>query len=131
MNLENCCIDSCVWIKYVGQNKGSTLIKLIRQNGLNVFADNYLLSEVHEALFKNFDFSLLEADRLIQSITPFIIVSAPRNIYRTAPDPEDNFLYDICIQNSCGLLITIDRALLLDEQAPFIRKTDAWLRKRK
>ena len=129
MSSKNCCIDSCVWIKYAGTDKATTLIKLIRQNDLTVFADNYLLSEVHKALYKEFDFTIREADKLILLIMPFIIVSAPRNIYRFAPDPKDNFLYDICIQNSCSILITTDRELLLDDNAPFSRKTDSWLKR--
>ncbi len=131
MSGPNCCIDSCVWIKYTGQDKTTTLIKHIRQNNLTVFADNYLLYEIHKALYKEFDFTIREADKQILLIKPFIIVSAPRNIYRFAPDPKDNFLYDLCIQNSCNLLITTDRELLLDDNAPFIRKTDSWLKRRK
>ena len=128
---SNCCIDSCVWIKYTGQDKATTLIKYIRQNNLTVFADNYLLFEIHRALYKEFEFTIREADKQILLIKPFMVVSAPRNIYRFAPDPKDNFLYVLCIQNSCDLLITIDKELLKDEHAPFLRKTDAWLKRRK
>ena len=131
MKAINCCIDSCVWVKYAGPDKASTLIKYIRQNNFNVFADNYLLSEIHKALYKEFKFTIREADKLILLIKPFIIVSAPGNIYRFAPDPKDNFLYDLCIQNNCTLLITTDKKLLQDEHAPFIRKTDTWLKRRR
>lgn len=127
----NCCIDSCVWVKYAGPHKVSTLIKYIRQNNLNVFADNYLLYEVHKALCKQFDFSIKNADQLLLLIEPFIFLCEPRAIYRFAPDAKDNFLYDICIQNTCNLLITTDSLLLQDIHAPFARKTDAWLKRRK
>jgi len=128
---KKCCIDSCVWIKYAGHFKTATLIKYILSNRLTVFADRYLLSEIHLALIKIFNFSVAEADFIIRKIGPFIIIVTPRNIYRLSPDPEDNFLYDICIQNNCKYLITVDKALLLDENAPFLRKTDAWLKKKK
>ena len=126
---KKCCIDSCVWIKYAGHFKISTLLSWIKDNGLIVYADNYLLSEIHEALIIGFKFSIHEADSIVRIISPFIILTTPKNIYRLAPDPEDNYLYDLCIQNNCTHLITVDRQILSDLHAPFIRKTDAWLRK--
>lgn len=128
---RNCCIDSCVWIKYAGHSKVSTLVKYILENELVVFADRYLLSEVHEALVTVFDFSTREADFLIEKILPFVVLIPPRNVYRLSPDAKDNYLYDICIQNNCSVLITIDKELLKDINAPFLRKTDAWLKKKK
>jgi predicted nucleic acid-binding protein len=128
---RRCCIDSCVWIKYAGHSKVATLLNYIDENRLTVFADRYLLAEIHDALITVFDFSIQEADFVIRKIEPFIILVKPRNIYRFFPDVEDNYLYDICIQHSCSLLITIDKKLLLDKNAPFLRKTDAWLKKKK
>lgn len=60
-----------------------------------------------------------------------MIIDAPRNIFRLSKDAKDNYLYDLCIQNNCRYLITIDKDILADNNAPFIRKTDAWLRKKK
>lgn len=85
-----------------------------------------LLAEIHNALITAFDFSIPVFDFVIRKIAPFIILVKPRNIYRFSPDAEDNYLYDICIQHSCSLLITIDRKLLLDKNASFLRKTDAF-----
>ena len=128
---KKCCIDSCVWVKYAGHFKTATLLRYIAANNLLVYADNYLLSEIHDALIEAFDFTVSEADKIIQLISPFIIIEAPRNIFRLSKDAKDNFLYDLCIQNNCRYLITIDKEILSDTHAPFIRKTDAWLRKRK
>jgi putative PIN family toxin of toxin-antitoxin system len=126
---KKCCIDSCVWVKYAGHYKASTLLRYIIDNNLLVYADNYLLGEIHQALIVGFDFTAKEADKMIQLIAPFIIVKAPRNVFRLSKDPKDNYLYDLCIQNNCRYLITIDKALLADANAPFQRKTDAWLKK--
>lgn len=128
---KKCCIDSCVWVKYAGHFKTSTLLRHIAENNLLVYADNYLLGEIHEALIEGFNFTESEADKIIQLISPFIIVEAPRNVFRLSKDAKDNYLYDLCIQNNCRYLITIDKEILSDTHAPFIRKTDAWLRKRK
>jgi putative PIN family toxin of toxin-antitoxin system len=128
---KRCCIDSCVWIKYAGHLKSATLLRYINENKLIVFADRYLLAEIHDALVSVFHFSFNEANYLIRTIEPYIVIVTPRSIYRLSPDPKDNYLYDICIQYNCKYLITIDKALLLDENAPFIRKTDAWLKKKK
>lgn len=126
---KKCCIDSCVWVKYAGHFKVTTLLQCIIDNHLLVYADNYLLGEVHQALIAGFEFSIKEADKMIALIRPFIIIKAPSNIFRLSADAKDNYLYDLCIQNNCQYLITIDKAILNDENAPFIRKTDAWLKK--
>ena len=128
---KRCCIDSCVWVKYAGHFKTASLLRYVSENDLLVYADNYLLGEIHDALIEGFDFSIREADRIIQLISPFIITDAPRNIYRLSKDAKDNYLYDLCIQNNCRYLITIDKEILRDTTAPFMRKTDAWLKKRK
>lgn len=128
---KKCCIDSCVWVKYAGHFKTATLLRYIAANNLLVYADNYLLSEIHDALIEAFDFTVSEADNIIKLISPFIIIEAPRNIFRLSKDAKDNYLYDLCIQNNCRYLVTIDNDILTDTNAPFIRKTDAWLKKTK
>jgi predicted nucleic acid-binding protein len=80
---------------------------------------------------EGFNFSIAEADRIIQLISPFIIIEVPRNIFRLLKGAKDNYLYDLCIQNNCKYLITIDKEILADIQAPFLRKTDVWLKKKK
>lgn len=129
--LKKCCIYSCVWVKYAGHLRTATLLRYISQNNLLIFADNYLLGEIHEALIQGFEFTIPESDKIIQLISPFIIIAAPRNIYRLSKDAKDNYLYDLCIQNNLSYLITIDKGILSDNSAPFIRKTDAWLKRRK
>ena len=128
---QKICIDSCVWVKYAGHFKTATLLRYIAENNLLVYADNYLLAEIHDALIISFGFTVSEADKIIQLISPFLIIDAPRNIFRLSRDAKDNYLYDICIQNTCSYLITIDKEILTDNNAPFIRKTDAWLKKKK
>ena len=128
---KKCCLDSCIWVKYAGHKKIAILLTYIKSNNLVVFVDNYLLGEIHKTLISEFDFTIQEADRAIHLIKSFVIINTPRNIYRFSKDPKDNYLYDICIQNNCRLLITIDKEILLDDFAPFERKTDAWLKKRK
>ena len=130
-NEKKCCIDSCVWIKYAGYHKVTRLFYFIIEEKMIVFADNYLLSEIHEALIEEFSFSLSEADKAIRLISQFVIINTPHNIYRMSRDAKDNYLYDLCIQNNCRYLITIDKEIIADTNAPFIRKTDAWLKKKK
>ena len=128
---KKCCIDSCVWVKYAGHFKTATLLQYIIENRLLVYADNYLLGEIHQALTGKFNFIMSEADKIIQLISPFIIIDTARSIYRLSKDAKDNYLYELCIQNNCRYLITIDKEILADTNAPFIRKTDAWLKKKK
>lgn len=128
---KKCCIDSCVWVKYAAHFKTATLLRYIIENNLLVYADNYLLGEIHQALIEKFNFTIIEADKIIQLISPFIILDTARSVYRLSKDAKDNYLYDLCIQNNCRYLVTIDKEILADNNAPFIRKTDAWLKKRK
>jgi putative PIN family toxin of toxin-antitoxin system len=118
-------------VKYAGHFKTATLLRHIIENNLLIYADNYLLGEIHQALTEGFNFTAGEADKIIQLISPFMIIEAPHNIFRLSKDAKDNYLYDLCIQNNCRYLITIDKGILSDTNAPFIRKTDAWLKKRK
>lgn len=62
---QKCCIDSCVWVKYAGHFKTSTLLRYIPDNKLLVYADNYLLAEIHDALIISFNFTVSEADKII------------------------------------------------------------------
>ena len=124
-------MDSCVWVKYAGHFRTATLLHYISQNKLLTFTDKYLLGEIHEALIQGFEFTIPESDKITQLISPFIIIAAQRNIYSMSKDAKDNYLYDFCIQNNLRYLITIDKEILTDKSAPFIRKTDAWLKGRK
>ena len=95
---------------------------------------NYGGAMVRESLIFiiiSFSFTVGEADKIIQLISPFLIIDAPRNIFKLSGNAKDNYLYDICIQNNCRYLISIDTEILADINAPFIRKTDAWLKKKK
>ncbi len=51
---KKCCIDSCVWIKYAGYSKATTLLRYINENKLTVYADRYLLAEINDALISVF-----------------------------------------------------------------------------
>jgi predicted nucleic acid-binding protein len=124
-----CCIDNCIWIRYAGNFRINTLLKIIVENTLLVYADSYLLSEVHDALIKQFQLPPPLAYKIVNQIRSYIVLTTPRNIYRLSPDPEDNYLYDICIQNNCRYIITTDRKILADRNTPFFTKTDAWLKK--
>lgn len=102
---RRCCIDSCVWTKYAGHSKTTTLLRYINEKKLTVFADRYLLAEIHDALIGVFHFSENEANYAIRKIESFIVIITPRIIYRFSPDPKDNYLYDICIQFNCKYLL--------------------------
>ena len=115
--LRKCCVDSCLWIKYAGHFRTATLIRYISQNNFLIFPDNYLLGEIHEALIQGFGFTISDADKVIQLISPFIIITVPRNIFRLSNDAKDNYLYDLCIQNNLRFLITVDKEILSDKPA--------------
>lgn len=88
---KNCCIDSCVWVKYAGHNKIAVLLKHIQVNSLIVFADNYLLGEVHKTLINEFDFSIAEANRVIYLIESFVIIKLQETFTAFAMIPKTTF----------------------------------------
>jgi len=127
---QRCCIDSCVCVKYPGHFKAIYLLRNIAENNLLEYADNFLFAEIYDTMIISFGFTVGEADKIIQFVSPFAIINALRNIFRLSGGADDSYLYNIYIQNNCSHLITIEGEILSEMNATFVRKTDASLKRK-
>lgn len=113
-------MDANVLIKYAMYGQLYRLATVILDYDLLVYVNGTLLKEIHVALH---DRKLLKDDSktideimdLLASIT-IKVTTASR--YQLCPDPTDNFLFDIALQNHCQVLITDEKRILGFEQSP-------------
>lgn len=104
-------IDANVWIKFARTKNISPLLdRLIIYQFLPV-VNNYLLSEIFDALIENKWMHKIQADATIGFIKKISLVVAERAIYRISPDPKDNYLFDLAIQTNCIFIISDDNKL--------------------
>jgi predicted nucleic acid-binding protein len=74
--------------------------------------NNYLLSEVYDVIVENKWMHPAQATKLIELIRKFSICTTENAVYAASPDPKDNYLFDLAIQNNCLFIITDDSKLL-------------------
>ncbi|SFQ02060.1 hypothetical protein SAMN05444277_104189 [Parafilimonas terrae] len=64
--------------------------------------------------------------KLLQQIYHQVAENA---VYRISPDPKDNYLFDLAIQNNCAFIISDDRKLLSFRIQPVKVKSTNWFLK--
>jgi predicted nucleic acid-binding protein len=57
-------------------------------------------------------------------------VITERSVYRLSPDPKDNYLFDLAIQNNCVFIISDDSKLLRFKLKPLPVHSTAWFIKK-
>jgi putative PIN family toxin of toxin-antitoxin system len=105
-------IDADVWIKYARAKDIAPLLSRFKLCKLVPVVNNYLLSEVFNALIENKWMNKRQANSVINFIRNISIEHVETVVYRLSPDPKDNYLFDLAIQNNCIFIITNDTALL-------------------
>lgn len=122
-------IDANVWIKYARSKDIAPLItRMVHYNFLPVI-NNYLLSEVFNALIENKWMKEKKAHTLIEFIGKISLSVAEKAVFGISPDPKDNYLFDMAVQNNCTFLITDDSALIQFNLKPVPVHTSAWFLK--
>ena len=105
-------VDANIWIKYArAQNIKPLLSRFIKYNFLPV-VNNYLLSEIFDALVLNKWMNTKQAMLIIRFITKISIKTVEKAVFALSPDAEDNYLFDLAIQNNCVFIITNEKKLL-------------------
>jgi putative PIN family toxin of toxin-antitoxin system len=123
-------IDASVWIKFARvKNIAPILDRLVTFQFLPV-VNNYLLSEIFDALLKNKWMNGAQANALISLIKEISLVITERSVYRLSPDPKDNYLFDLAIQNNCVFIISDDSKLLQFKLKPVPVHTTGWFLKK-
>lgn len=122
-------VDANVWIKYARSKNIAPLINRMLEYNFLPIVNNYLLSEVFNALIENKWMNEKKAHAVIEFIGKISLSVAEKAVFRISPDPEDNYLFDMAVQNNCLFLITDDAALLQFNLKPVAIHTSAWFLK--
>ncbi len=105
-------IDANIWIRYARSKDIAPLLdRLIAYNFIPI-ANNYLLSEIFTAVVGNRWMTEKSALAMIYFIRKVVLLTAENAVYRFAPDPKDNYLFDLAVQNNCLFIISDDTKLL-------------------
>lgn len=122
-------VDANVWIKYARSKDVSPLIvRLVAYKFLPV-ANNYLLSEVFDAVVDNRWMTNRAATKLVAFIQKITLFTTETAVYRLSPDSKDNYLFDLAVQNNCVFIISDDLMLLQFQFKPVPVHTSGWFMK--
>jgi putative PIN family toxin of toxin-antitoxin system len=105
-------IDANVWIRYARTKNIAPLLDRFSKYHFIPVVNNYMLSEIFITLAKNKWLNIHETKKVTDFIRSISLVTTERAIYRISPDAEDNYLFDLAIQNNCDFIISNDRELL-------------------
>jgi|SRR5580765_2260537 putative PIN family toxin of toxin-antitoxin system len=120
-------IDANVWIKYARSKNINPLLNCIIAYRFLPVVNNYLLSEVFDALIENKWMQKKQADLLIAFIKKISFVYVEKATYRISPDPKDNYLFDLAIQTNCVFIISDDKILSSFSLQPIPIHSSNWL----
>ena len=118
--------DANILVRYSRTNYSIPLLQRAASNNLAIISNNYLLSEIHKAVLKNKWLNLKQANTYIELLKKVIVVKTETANYRISPDPKDNYLFDLAIQNNCAFIISDDRELLEFELKPIPVYSSNW-----
>jgi len=122
-------IDANVWIKYARSKDIAPLLKRIITYNFLPVVNNYLLSEIFNALLENKWMNEKKAGHIIEFIKKISLVVSEKAVYGIVPDPKDNYLFDLAVQNRCYFMITDDSELLEFTLRPIPVHTSRWFLK--
>ncbi|WP_209329503.1 putative toxin-antitoxin system toxin component, PIN family [Lunatimonas salinarum] len=107
-------LDTNIWISYIisGNLRELTAQKLTYR--LQVFACKDLYAELEDVLNRQkikklLTYPVSDYLRLVQKLTTDFDI---QSTFTGAPDPQDNFLFDLALQSESSLLVTGDKRLL-------------------
>lgn len=123
-------VDANVWIKFARvKNIAPLLDRLIAYRFLPI-VNNYLLAEIFGALVENKWMNKMQATATINFIRKISIVVTERVVFKISPDPKDNYLFDLAIQNNCIFIISDDNNLLRFKLKPIPVHSSRWFMKK-
>ncbi|HEX8277067.1 MAG TPA: hypothetical protein VF540_00160 [Segetibacter sp.] len=100
-------VDANVWVKYARAKDIAPLINRFTTYNIIPVANNYLLSEVFKAIVENEWMNEKQANNVVSFIRKVALMVVEKAVYGISPDPKDNYLFDLAIQNNCVLLVMI------------------------
>lgn len=94
-------IDANVWIRFARSRNIEPLISRFVQYDFLPVINNYLLSEVFDAVIENHWMRAAQAGKLIDFVRKISILQTEKAVFAISPDAKDNYLFDLAIQNNC------------------------------
>ncbi|MES1225659.1 MAG: putative toxin-antitoxin system toxin component, PIN family [Bacteroidota bacterium] len=128
--MYNILIDANVWIKYARAKEISPLINRFVSYNFLPIANNYLLGEIFDALVENKWMDQKQATSVIAFIKKVTFFVTERAVYGISPDPKDNYLFDLAVQNNCVFIISDDTKLLHFKLKPIPVHSTSWFIKK-
>lgn len=105
-------IDANVWIKFArSKDIAPVAIRLFEYSFVPV-VNQYLFTEIFEAITENKWMTDKQAENLLLLLRQVCYFTTETSVYRLSPDPKDNYLFDLAIQNNCPFIISDDSKLL-------------------
>lgn len=120
---RNYVLDTNIWVSATISKKIAPLItKIANNSNVHVFACPELFEEISEVLNrphlgKYINRPVSAHVKIIKGIATEITI---KKGYQRAPDPKDNYLYDLCLQTK-STLVTGDKALLAYISKPVVK----------
>ena len=113
MQNKNFVLDTNIWISAIITNSEKSLLNYIEENNLQIYICPEMINEIEDVLsrkkFKKYLIRTVnECVELINDRCKNIQIT---NRYKEAPDQDDNYLYDLCIETK-SQLVTGDKILL-------------------
>ena len=122
-------IDANVWIRFARAKDISPLLDRMVTYKLLPVVNNYLLTEIFDAVIVHKWMNENQARQLMSFIRRVSLVVTENAVFGISPDPKDNYLFDLAVQNNCVFIITDDYALLNFSLKPIAIHTTNWFLK--
>lgn len=71
-----------------------------------------------------------DALKVVSFIQKIAFTDVERAVYALSPDPKDNFLFDLAVQNNCVFILTDDTKLLNVQLKPLPVYSSNWFQKK-
>ena len=123
-------LDANVYVQYAAYGRIENLAGIILHYEFEVYATNHLLHEIHQALCKPgiLKSETVSPDNVIEFLGKLVFLSAERPGFQLSPDYDDNYLFDIALQNGALFMVTSDKALLNMKNPPVPVFSTQWFK---
>lgn len=123
-------IDAKIWIRYARSRNIAPLLNILISYNFLPVINNYLLSEIFNVLVENKWMHENDALKVVSFIQKIAFTDVERAVYALSPDPKDNFLFDLAVQNNCVFILTDDTKLLNVQLKPLPVYSSNWFQKK-
>ncbi len=116
-------LDVNVWVSYILQQRLKTLTYIIIKSNLEIYVSPSLLQELEDVLQhqKIAKYLTLPVSIYLSFIENLATTLSPELDFQEAPDPKDNYLFDLAVAAGADYLVTGDKKLLEEEILAGIR----------